>query len=195
MQIQFPLLIPFLLFGCLFGSLLIAAVTDLKSRRIPNIVTYSTIVSAILIYSLVAGWTGLAFSLKGTVCGLGLLLFPYLLGGMGAGDVKLMGAVGAVLGVDHTVYAFLVVALLGGVVSVAVLIARGESLQVAKRLWNAFCCTFGGVGVAALQTDRQSLKQKGLPYGVVIACGTAAYMTYLAVLGPGWPGIDSLISG
>lgn len=192
MQIQFPLLVPFLLFGCLFGSLSIAAVTDLKSRRIPNIVTYSTIAFAVLIYSLVAGWTGLAFSLKGTVCGLGLLLVPYLLGGMGAGDVKLMAAVGAVLGVDHTVYAFLVVALLGGVVSVAVLVARGESLQVAKRLWNAYCCAFGGVGAAALQTDRKTLKQKGLPYGVVIACGTAAYVTYLVVLGPG---IDSLIPG
>lgn len=192
MQIQIPILVPFILYGCLFGSLLIAAVTDLKSRRIPNIVTYSTIALALFIYGLVSGWSGFAFSLKGTACGLSLLLFPYLLGGMGAGDVKLMGAVGAVLGIDHTVYAFLVIALLGGAVSVAVIVARGEFLLILKRLWNALCCMFGGVGVTALQADRQALKQKGLPYGVVIACGTAAYITYVAAYGPG---MGSLIPG
>lgn len=192
MKIQFPILIPVILYGCLLISLSVATACDLRSRRIPNTITYSTILFALLFYSLIFGWNGLAFSLKGTACGLTLLLIPHLLGGMAAGDVKLMAAVGAVLGIDHTFSAFLVIALLGGAVSVVVLIARGEALQTSRRLYYAFCCAIGGIGAAALQTDRQTLKQKGLPYGAVIACGTAAYITYVAAYGPG---MGSLIPG
>lgn len=176
-------ILPYLPYGYLLAVLLIATFTDVKFRRIPNVLTFSTMLVALLVYTLMSGWSGMLFSLKGLACGFGVLLLPYLLGGMGAGDVKLMASVGAVLGAADTLIAFLVIALLGGVVSVAALILRGELLGELKRLWNAFCGMFGGLGIAALRVDRPTLEREGLPYGAVIAVGTVAFEIYRFIIG------------
>lgn len=165
--------------GYLLTALVIATVTDVRSRRIPNAVTYSTMLVTLLTYCLTSGWSGLFFSLKGMACGIVLLILPYFLGGMGAGDVKLMGAVGAVLGPVDTFFAFLVIATLGGVAAIGMLIVRRECSTVLRRLWNAICGFLGGLGTAALRVDRPSLEREGIPYAAVIAGGTVAYVLYL----------------
>lgn len=184
------LLLPYLPSGYLLAALMIATVTDMKSRRIPNTVTFSTIIVALLFYSLTSGWSGLFFSLKGMVCGIVLLILPYSLGGIGAGDVKLMGAVGAVLGAADTFSAFLVIAVLGGLTSIVLLVVRRDLLTTLRRLWNAVCAVFGGLGTAALRVDRPTLEREGIPYGAVIAGGTVVFVLYrLLVVGEGWPHI------
>ena len=72
----------------LFGILFIAAIYDAKYRRIPNILTLSTIVAGILYHSWFFGFQGFLFSLGGTFLGMALLIIFYLMGKMGAGDVR-----------------------------------------------------------------------------------------------------------
>ena len=87
-------------------TLIVAAVIDGLKLKVPNWITFPMILSG-WVYSTVAfGWEGLAASLLGTAVGLGLLLPAYAIGGMGAGDVKLLAGVGAWMGAIITIYAF-----------------------------------------------------------------------------------------
>ncbi len=73
-------------------------ITDIKERKILNIVTLPTIIFGLIIIYYSSWFGRISFSGKGFLLVLGYLLIPYLLGGMGAGDVKLMAAIGALNG-------------------------------------------------------------------------------------------------
>jgi prepilin peptidase CpaA len=83
---------------CLFAMLFIATVTDIISHRIPNVVLAPALAIALLIGAATGGAVGMALTLAGLAVGLAMLLPLYLIGGMGAGDVKLLGVAGAFLG-------------------------------------------------------------------------------------------------
>ncbi len=97
-------------------TLVVAAVIDGLKLKVPNWITYPMILSG-WIYSTAlspyAGWDGLWYSLLGTAVGLGLLLPAYAIGGMGAGDVKLLAGVGAWMWPSVTFCAFAVSAVVG----------------------------------------------------------------------------------
>ncbi len=96
-------------------ALVLAAANDLQFRKIPNLLSLSVIGLSILYYGWVHGLEGLIFSVSGMLMGTALFIGPYLLGGMGAGDAKLMGAVGAVLGPRGVFICFLYIAVVGGI--------------------------------------------------------------------------------
>src|SRR5204863_4287288 len=104
--------------------LVLAAVIDGFELKVPNWVTFPFIISGWIYSTAVFGFEGLGWSLLGTVIGLGLLLPAYAIGGMGAGDVKLLAGVGAWIYGVHTVYAFAVVALVGALLSVGMVLVR-----------------------------------------------------------------------
>ena len=175
----------------LYGYLL-AALAYLHRNRSAlssnsQFVTFSTIVLALLLYSLHAGLTGLLFSLKGLGVGFCLLLLPHLLGGIGAGDVKLMAAVGAVLGVEQTFLAFLIIAIIGGLTSLAMLAARRQLWATLRHMASSFFIFCGGAGLSVFKVDRETLRQDGIPYGAVIAGGTVVFFVYQLVVGKGLP--------
>ena len=89
----------------LASILLIAGVTDLRSSKIPNWLTVSAMAAGLLSHSWFDGLSGLLFSVKGLGLGLALFLLFYVMGGMGAGDVKLLAAVGSFLGAEGVVSA------------------------------------------------------------------------------------------
>lgn len=190
METQGFLTLRYLLYGYLFVTLLISTVTDLRSRRIPNLATFSTILFALLAHSLYDGLTGFLFSLQGLGCGFFLLFVPYRLGGIGAGDVKLMAAVGAVLGVYHTFLAFLIIAIIGGVTALAMLSVRRELWVTLKQIASSLLVFCSGAGVEALQVDRTKMLGKGIPYGAVIASGTVVFVVFQIVAREGLPGIS-----
>jgi prepilin peptidase CpaA len=113
----------------ILGIMAVAVCTDLRSRKIPNRLTYSAMVLMVAYYSMAYGLEGCWFSLKGLLLGTGILFPVYLLGGMGAGDAKLMGVVGAALGVQGVITAFLFAALIGGVCALVIILFRYEQCR------------------------------------------------------------------
>jgi prepilin peptidase CpaA len=175
--------------GALTFSLVLAFITDIRLHKIPNWLTYPVIFLAILSYSVVNGWHGLLFSIEGLALGLVMLMPFYMIGGMGAGDVKLMGAVGAALGPGHLFYAFFCTAIAGGVYAAIVLLLQaGRLRELASGLYSALR-TF--VLVEELSLPRLEAEARGMKlyYGVAISIGTLVYIffeVYLGNLGTGF---------
>jgi len=156
--------------------LLFASATDLLWRKVPNAVTFSGIVFLLLCHALLGGLSGLGFALAGFAVGMALLLPLFLLRGMGAGDVKLLGAVGAALGPADTINAFLLIAFIGGLYGLAMFATR-------KGLFRAFARGLARTALIFLGTRRLSYavadaggELPSAAYAVAIAAGTLGYL-------------------
>jgi prepilin peptidase CpaA len=101
-------------FFIFMSILLAAALYDLHSYRIPNFLTTSAIGFGFLMNTILMGWFGFIVSIEGLGLGTALFFGFYLLKGMGAGDIKLIGAIGSMLGPSELLKAITVIALLGG---------------------------------------------------------------------------------
>ena len=154
---------------------------DLKTRKIPNYLTFGAALAG-LAYNLGAsGWGGLGDGLLGLLLGLGFLILPYIMGGMGAGDVKALAALGAWLGPTGILYLFCYMAIAGGLMSLAVLIGKGLLWQKIRRGWVCLCSLLFCQGLDKTVSSPPMQIIKGIPYGVAIALG----MTMLLVTGAG----------
>jgi len=165
-------------------TLIVAAIIDGKKLKVPNYITFPMILSGWVFNSAVMGWEGLGLSLLGTVVGLGLLLPAYAIGGMGAGDVKLLAGVGAWVGSGVTFYAFCVSAIVGGVIAVAmVVLQRGWTKH--KNQFLMILHEIATVGspseLATIAAERKSSMML-LPYGIPIAIGTILYFFWAGML-------------
>jgi prepilin peptidase CpaA len=154
----------------LAAVLLVAGVTDLRSCKIPNWLTISAMVSGLLGHSLINGLPGLMFSAKGLGLGLAMFLLFYLMGGMGAGDVKLLAAVGSFIGAEGVFSAGIMTMLLGGLYAIATMIAHGgmrTSLKQVTTIMQSFILMPG-----SLAAFRPAKAQPRLRYALVIGLGT-----------------------
>ena len=159
-----------------------AAVTDLRSHRIPNRLVLAGLLLAFAAHACAlalgtpplagpAAWAPLA----GLATGFALLLPFYLLGAMGAGDVKLMAMVGAFMGPQPVMLAVLYTFVAGGLLSLVVMFARGVTAQTLANVrflltdWFLRASAGQGARLAPLQTTAARL-----PYAVAIALGTGA---------------------
>lgn len=106
------------------GVAMAAVATDTRSGLIPNRLTFPAIAGGLAFHSWVNGWGGLGFSAQGAALGLALLGLPFLLGGMGAGDVKLLAALGALVGPLAIFHTFIFAALGGGGIGLFVILHR-----------------------------------------------------------------------
>ena len=166
-------------------SLTVATVIDLRSQRIPNLLTFPFAITALAYHLLIRGPQGLWFSLAGLGLGFGLMFAPYLLRAMGGGDVKLLAAVGAWLGPQLVLVAFLLTSLAGGVYALVVLARRRNLLRgVLQRLRAALYAVFA-TGEFHYQPAAESVGLPKLCYGLAIALGTVTAMT-ATVLHSGW---------
>ena len=114
-----------------------AAVIDLRTRRIPNILTATLAAIGIGLAAAGFGRVGLGASVLGCLLGLAFMLPGHIFGATGAGDVKLLAAAGALLGPTDTIYAFLYTAIAGGALALVVAVARrrlSHTLASAKGL-------------------------------------------------------------
>lgn len=161
--------------GTLIGIVAVAAVIDLRTHRIPNWLTFPALALGLVWNLVVGGPAGLGTALLGVLVGAGLFLIPYVLGGMGPGDVKLMGVVGAFMGPGGALWAALFAGVAGGVLAIMWAVLHGRVSGVLAR-------TGGLVGAVldprrrAAQGGLPSLEREGawsIPYGVAIAFGVA----------------------
>lgn len=170
--------------------LLTAAWCDLKAARIPNVLVLIGLVLGVLANGLLpsgfgfnrdldAGGMGWVIALEGIGYGLVLLLPLYLLGAMGAGDVKLMAMVGAFVGPAGAIGAVLFTFLAGGAIAVALAL---RTRMLIPLLQNVRLMLLGGLikvsaGKAPVVDDLPVSVGK-LPYGVAIALGTLGWLAW-----------------
>ena len=167
-----------LIWGLVLCLTLCAAVVDWRSRRIPNWLTVPGLMLGIVAHTLISRWPGARLSIEGAGLALGLLLPFVLLRALGAGDWKLMGAVGAFLG------PVLILFILLGSVFVAGIMALVEAIRTGRlkeTVVNMAVLVQGFVVFGLRPNARISLdnpKALKLPFGVAVA--TATILCFIA---------------
>jgi len=160
----------FIIAIALAAALLTAVVTDLRSQRIYNWLTFPLMLAGIGLHTAVSGLDGLLFSASGFGLGVAVMILPFLLGVMGAGDVKLMAGIGAWVGPSTILTAFVLTCLAGGVYALGVLLFHRDA---ARRIFaNIRQFLFGLVATRTLSYTPTSASLPRLCYGVAIAAGT-----------------------
>ncbi len=147
----------------------LAAWSDLRTRRIPNSITVTGAAAGLLSHAFYHGVSGAVQSLAGAGLGLAIFLVFYVAGGMGAGDVKLFGAVGAFAGPQAVVVVFVFTALLGGVAALVLALWRRRLGETLIRTGEML---IGRLRFNELPSAAASPESLRLPYGAVIAGGT-----------------------
>jgi prepilin peptidase CpaA len=174
-----------IIMAILLSVVVVAAVVDIRSRRIPNWLTVAGVILGFAANTCLYGFPGLYLAAQGM--GLALLVYVplFLVRGMGAGDVKLMAAVGCLAGPLPWFYIFIVTSLLGGVLAVALALSRG---RLRRTLANLLFIVQQVLLFRAPHLGREALDVRNpealrLPHGAVIAVGTVAYISILRIRG------------
>jgi prepilin peptidase CpaA len=160
--------------------LIYAAYIDGKILKVPNWITFPMVLSGLAYHTVASGWSGCYASLMGIGCGLLCLLPLYSIGGMGAGDVKLMAGIGAWLGVAITWNSFLVTIVVGAIMAIAMVIRSG---RIQHHVTQFFHIAFEIVTIRdpnklfAIAKERKPTMYL-LPYGIPICVGSIMYFAY-----------------
>jgi prepilin peptidase CpaA len=170
--------------------LVVAAVIDGVQLKVPNWLTFPFIITGwvfsagMYAWAGDAWWAGLGWSLIGTVVGLALLLPAYAIGGMGAGDVKLLMGVGAWVHGTVTFYAFCASAIIGAVLAVIMVAVRGSWARHYGQFWMILgeITTIKDPTKLAETAAQRKSSMLLLPYGIPIAIGTIFYFAWTGML-------------
>ena len=154
-------------FGSLCAGVGTAAVIDIRHRRIPNVVCATTAIAGITFAATGVSQITVASSAIGLVIGLVMMLPGHLFGATGAGDVKLFGAAGALLGAGRILPAFFFMAIAGGVLAVFIALQRGRLRQTMRH--TAQLAGGSAAAKAAIESPRTNNR---FPYGPAIAVGS-----------------------
>ena len=141
-------------------------ITDISKNKIYNTQTYPSMALGLILGYAAGGGHGILMSFAGLLTGLVLLFIIFLAGGIGAGDVKLLGAIGALKGTVFVLWTMFYTGLIGGVLAFALLIWKGRLLSTFKNLFM-----FLRHPVKA-HADQKSEERIYLPYGVAISLGS-----------------------
>ena len=159
----------------------LCSATDLSTRRIPNAVLLPVLMAALFLNSLAGGLAGLADSLAGLAIGLLMLMPLHVLGRMGAGDIKLLGVVGSILGAWGAVVAGLASMMAGGILGILYVAWVATKSSVTSR--TSRVATFGTEkNPPADAMSSRAVRAAEIPYAVAIAAGTFATLAYLGLL-------------
>ncbi len=151
-----------------------AAITDYRDRKVPNLLTFPVILGGMAMALWLGGIIGILSSTLGLLLGIALLSFPYAMGGIGAGDVKLLGAIGAIKGPQFVFAAFLAASITGGIMAVfrMAFIIKGCDARILRQSFKAAYYT--GT-LSAIEVPEYALKER-LPYAVAISAGAVIAM-------------------
>jgi len=161
-----------------------AAWIDGRQLRVPNWMTYPLVFSGLIYGAWAGGWDGLGHSAIGMVVGLACLLPLYAVGGMGAGDVKLMAGMGAWVGASTTWYAFCVSVVVGAIMALFMAWHRGKLGHHATNfmiILNEWLSVKDPRKLAAIAAERKP-SMLLLPYGIPICIGSIAYFVYAGLI-------------
>lgn len=162
----------------LIALIAICVITDLRERKIYNKVLLPFLLAGLVLNSVAGGVSGLSFALAGTAVGFSILLIPYLLGGMGAGDVKLLAVVGGLKGAVFVLTAAVYMALAGGIMALLILFFRKGAIHRLNQIGMFLGGLRSGMKIP-LGLDKEALNTT-YPYGVAIAIGALAAIVFPA---------------
>lgn len=159
---------------------ILACTTDTLQARIPNVLTFGLALCGLAMNTTMHGGAGLMTSLLGLALGIGLLLLPYMMGGFGAGDVKALGALGALLGPKPLLHVFVYMAFCGGAMAILHYMFN-TNLKEKSREWLV------SVKASVLTGDPRQLKPQQtetmrFPYAAAIAFGYYSYLVWGGIL-------------
>ena len=143
---------------------------DVRYRRIPNVLVVLALISGLAANAAVNGWGGVRASLVGCIFAFGLMLVLHLFGALGAGDVKLFAAIGAVIGAQLVLPTFLVVVMTGGVLAVLTTLRVGTFRETVARVVYIFYSVLFSFRVPRFVLPAD--KSHTIPYGVAITIGS-----------------------
>ena len=150
----------------------IACITDIRYRRIPNVLTFGAAAAAVVFHVFMTGASGFLLALSGWAVGLLLFLPFFLLGGMGGGDVKLLAALGAWIGPGDVIWLAIYTSLAGGVLGVGIALSRNYLGTALRNIWAMLVSWFlVGPRPVASMTLADS-KAPRLAYAVPMMIGT-----------------------
>jgi len=164
----------------------IGAVTDVWKFRVYNVLTVPLMLTGMTYHAVFGGWEGLTASSLGLLFGFGVLIVPYGLGLMGAGDVKLLAGVGAWLGMPIVVVVFVVSSLITGLYATILIICRGklaESWLTIKMILYRFAVLGMYLGKEDLVeplsvgVDR---RLRVIPFGAMVPLGIVGALIWLS---------------
>jgi len=143
---------------------------DVRYRRIPNVIVISTLVAGVIINSAIGSWSGMLGAAEGFALAFAPMFLLHVFGAMGAGDVKLSGAVGAVLGVSIVPLALIIIVMTGAVLAVYSMIRSGRVFSTLHGVLRIFVGIMPGWEMPrfAMPPDRRNT----IPYGVAIMLGS-----------------------
>jgi prepilin peptidase CpaA len=158
--------------------LVFSAFSDIFYKKIFNFITFPAIVLGLTLNLLFNSWKGLGLSVLGLFGGLIIFAFVYITGGMGAGDLKLMGAIGALKGTPFLLLAALYSILIGGLFAFLVMARHKTLVASLKRIGRFIYTLFSpGLNLEPLKPEQS----QPVPFGLAISLGTlsALIQTFL----------------
>lgn len=157
------------------GAVLVAflgAITDVRRARIPNWLTYTALVVALVSRGVLLHWPGLKSGALGILIAGGAFCVLFVLGAMGGGDMKLMAAVGAWVGSRHILTVMIAIALAGGVLALVSMIFNKNSIQTVRNTVQLVGYRVSSGLQPHPEMNVQAPGSHRVPFGVAIALGT-----------------------
>jgi|SRR5581483_10757773 len=148
--------------------------SDVRTRRIPNAMCAPGMALGVALNAAYFGVSGLVGSVAGLIAIVAVLLAPFALGGIGGGDVKMMGAVGALLGVQRGIAALAIGLVLGGAVMMIHLARRGRLREKLEAVGTMVSAAVVVGSVDPLRVSAADQHAVALPYSVPLGVGTLA---------------------
>jgi|GEM_PF-119727 len=160
----------------LLCMLLLAAIIDFRVHRIPNRLTYITLLTGLMLQLFFLRYDGLWTALQGIGVGLLVLLPLYLAGGMGAGDVKLMAAIGSFIGPLPALITACLSLAAGGLFAVVLVLAKGEMGALYQRYMTMWAAR------QYIPPQRSDIANRRFPFAAALALGTIVYLGWSSQL-------------
>ena len=145
--------------------------TDLRNKKIPNTITITGMIFGIGINTIIAGMGGLQDSIKGMIVAFVFTIVPFIIGGIGGGDLKLLLAVGALMGMSFVVMALAYTAATGAVIAIILSIYYKRLRISLRNIKNYLLCTILTQKLVVIEQKEQPVY---FPYSVAIAIGSVA---------------------
>lgn len=155
--------------------LFLAIEQDVRQLRIPNWLTFGGLAVALGLAALERGLPGLGNASLGAGAALGALFIPFAMRWLGAGDVKAMMVLGAFWGLEYVFPTLFWMIMAGGGLAVALVIVRGEGLDLCVRWWRSLWITLSTRRVTYFGPPEGSAASGGLPFAVAMGIGATVY--------------------